>query len=154
METPNEKQLAAEIDRELKALPELRAPESLMARVIMRIEHPVTVPWYRRSWQSWSLPVRMAAMGLLVAFLAALCFGTWGLSQSSGLALWVHELARSFSSLSAIWHAVDLIGGTFLLAVKQLGNAVLLAAVAAIALAWAACIGIGTVYFRFAFARR
>lgn len=154
MESDYEKQLALEIDRELKRLPELRAPASLAARVMASIQHPVELPWYRRAWQSWPMPTQVAAMAILLAFLGALCYGAWELTYSPGFALAVQKVAHTFSGVSAIWNAANAICGVVVITVKQLGSGFLIAALAAVALAWAACVGLGTVYVRLAFARR
>lgn len=154
MESDYEKQLALEIDRELKSLPELRAPASLAARVMAAVEHPVELPWYRRAWQSWPMPIQVGAMGILLAFLGALCYGAWELTYSAGFALALQKAGQWFSGVSAVWNAANAICGTLVIAVKQLGSGFMIAAVAAVALAWAACVGLGTVYVRLAFARR
>jgi hypothetical protein len=154
MESDYEKKLALEIDRELKGLPELRAPASLAARVMATIEHPIELPWYRCAWQNWPTPIQVAAMGILFAFLGALSYGAWELTYSAGFALALQKVGHWFSGISAIWNAANAICGAFVLAIKQQGSGFLIAAVAAVALAWAACFGLGTVYVRIAFARR
>ncbi len=147
-------ELAAAIDRELKHLPELQAPATLMSRVLSTLERPVLPPWYRRAWQTWPAPLQAAGMAVLLVFLAALCLGTWKLTQSASLARALHTAATQFSGLTALWAAVNAICGVFVLAVKQLNTTILIAACAAMALAWAMCLGLGTVCVRLALARR
>ena len=57
MDSSYEKRLEQEIDRELKGLRELRAPEALVGRVLRAIAQPVCLPWYRRSWQTWPMAI-------------------------------------------------------------------------------------------------
>ena len=149
-----EKQLEAEIERELKGLPELQAPETLMARVMARIEHPVAVPWYRRAWPSWPLPVQIAALAVLLAVLGGACYGAWEFTGSAELAVALQKVGRMFSGVTAIWSAISAVCGTLVLAIKQLGTGILTAILALVLLAWMACFGLGTVYVRLALARR
>jgi hypothetical protein len=154
MNLDREREWAAEIDRELKALPELAAPPSLVARVMSAIEHPVLVPWYRRAWQTWPAPLQAAAMLALLGMLGAVCFWGWELVRSPGLAAMGQDATRWFAGLNVLWAAVNALAGVLLLAVKQLNTAVLAGLLAIMALAWMACVGLGTVYIRLAFARR
>ena len=154
MDSSYEKRLEQEIDRELKGLRELRAPEALVGRVLRAIAQPVCLPWYRRSWQTWPMALQSCTMALLLVFLAALCFGAWELTQSAVIPTAAQRVAGWFSGLSAVWGLVNTLAGLLVLCVKQLGTAVLIAAVVAAGLAWAGCVGIGALYVRFAFARR
>jgi hypothetical protein len=56
------------LDRELKALPDLAAPEPLLSRIMDAVRERSTRPWWRCSWQEW--PPGLQAVALLV-FLAA-----------------------------------------------------------------------------------
>jgi len=67
MNSDYEKRLEAEIDRELKALPELRAPTTLLVRVRSAVAQRAAVPWYRQSWQMWPMIWRVTAMAVLLA---------------------------------------------------------------------------------------
>jgi hypothetical protein len=149
-----EKQLAAEIDRELKALPELSAPRGLAARVMATIAQRATLPWYRRAWQTWPIALQTGALAFLLILLGATGFGFWELSQSPALSLGLQKLAVGLSPLFALFSALNALGTVLVLAVKQISTGLLLALVGSVALAWAACVGLGTVYVRLAFARR
>ena len=96
----------------------------------------------------------LASALALLAMLGALCFGGWELVRSPGLAAMGQGVTRWFAGLNALWAAVNALAGVLVLAVKQLNTAVLAGLLAVIALAWMACIGLGTVYIRLAFARR
>ena len=60
-------QLERLIDGVLRRQPQLRAPASLEARVLARIEQQQAMPWWRASFSHWPLAARVA---LLVALLA------------------------------------------------------------------------------------
>ena len=61
MNSEYEKRLEAEIERELKGLPELTAPGTLVSRVMAAIEQRADRPWYRQPWQAWPVALRAAA---------------------------------------------------------------------------------------------
>src|SRR5690349_19006650 len=84
MNSEYEDKLAAEIDRELKRLPELQAPSTLLRRVMTAIEAREGLPWYRQAWQAWPAPLRAAALVILLAFFASLCLGVWKLPDTEG----------------------------------------------------------------------
>ncbi|HWX21963.1 MAG TPA: hypothetical protein VN578_18840 [Candidatus Binatia bacterium] len=154
MNTDYEKRLEERIHRELNELPELPAPPTLASRVMAAIARQAQAPWYRQSWQMWPLPVRAASFVLWLALVAALCFGLWKLPQVEGVAATLHQVAGWFSWLSVVWNVVSAVLSAAVLVVKQLGTGFFIACVLVIGLGWAFCIGLGTVYFRLALARR
>ncbi len=129
-----EKRLESEIDKELRALPELIAPHSLFLRVMAAIESRLNLPWYRQSWQGWPLALRAVSLVILLALFGGLCFATW--------------------KFSAILHAVSVVLGSLVLAVKQLSTAVIICCLVALGFGYAMCVGLGTVYLRLALSRR
>jgi len=147
-------QLEAAVDRELKALPNLRAPQRLLQRVMAMIEQRAASPWYRRDWQTWPLPLQVVSMAVLLVAFAGLCFESSQLvhapavlSATSEASGWFRFLSRSFSTLGVIANAL-------VLAVRSLGPLVLSGILMALLLGYAACVGFGTLYLRLAFARR
>ena len=154
MSSEYEKRLEGEIERELRRLPELIAPRSLILRVMAAIENRLRLPWYRQSWQVWPLALRAVSLVILLALFGGLCFATWKLSHTESFALAMQRPLSWLSGLGAIWHAVNVVLGGLTLAVKQLGTAVIIGCLAALALGYAMCVGLGTVYLRLALARR
>jgi hypothetical protein len=64
------------IDRELKALPAPRAPETLLPRVLAATVRPseaapAPARWYARPWLTWPLGWQIASVAFLVALGAA-----------------------------------------------------------------------------------
>lgn len=147
-------QLEAAVDRELKALPNLRAPQTLLPRVMAVIEQRAGLPWYRRAWQTWPLPLQAVSMLVLLVAFAGLCLGSWQLvnapavaSATSEASGWIRILSRTLSTLGVLVNALAL-------AVRSLGPLVLFGIMMALLLGYAACVGFGTLYVRLAFARR
>jgi hypothetical protein len=147
-------QLEADIDRELKGLPELQAPPTLALRVMAAIEQRAALPWYRKSWQLWPMPIRLAFGVASLALVAAVCYGLWVLPQTGGFTTATHYLASCFSWVAVLWNVVTAILTSLVLAAKGLGTGFLVGCVLLFAFAWALCLGLGTAYFRLAYARR
>ena len=149
-----DKQLEAAISRELKALPELAAPVALASRVMAAIEQRARVPWYRRSWQTWPAALQAASLVVLLVLFGGLCYGGWELAQTGTATLALHRAGEWFSGLSVIGNTFNVLVNAAVLAVKKLGTGVIVACLVAVGIGYAMCIGVGTVYFRLAFAKR
>lgn len=59
------------LSRRLKAVPGLKAPASLLPRVMAAAAQRGALPWWKRAWWTWPVPARAAYAGLL-AFPAVL----------------------------------------------------------------------------------
>jgi hypothetical protein len=149
-----EKRLEMELDRELKGLPDVTAPEDLSRRVMAAIEATTAPRWYRQSWQFWPTPVQVLSLGIMLLLFGALCFEVWKLKQYAAVSPMGQEVGVWFAWGSTWWNAVNTVFAALVLTVKQFGTWILLACFGALALAWALCLGLGTVYLRIAFARR
>jgi uncharacterized membrane protein len=148
-----DKRLEAEISRELKALPELAAPDTLVNRVMTALEQRARVPWYRRSWQTWPVALQTASLVVLLALFGGLCLAGWELSQAEAATLALHRVGAWFSGLSVIGNTFNVLVSAAALAVKKLGTGFIIACLVLAGLAYALCVGLGTVYFRLAFAK-
>jgi hypothetical protein len=148
-----EKQLEAEIDRALKGLPEMAAPLSLASRVMTVLARRTQSPWYLQSWQLWPVSLRAGSLVFLLSLFAVLCFAGWKLPQTGGFSVAMHTAADWFSGLSAAWHTLGALLGALVLAAKQLGSGFLIGCLLSLALGYALCVGLGTVYVRLALAR-
>lgn len=147
-----EKELAAEIDRELKGLPELSAPRTLAHRV-MRAIGRTALPWYRRSWQRWPLGLQAATLGLLLALFGALCYGGWKLPETSSFDAARHQVHGWTAGAAAVWNTLSVLLGAVILAVKNLSTGFLAAGLMAVAFAYALSLGLGKVCLRLASVR-
>ena len=154
MDSEYEKGLAAEIDQELKNLPELQAPSTLIPRVSADIAQRRSVPWYRQPWPAWPVPMRAAALVILAGFFASLCLGAWRLPDTESYLAASRHAAGWFSGLTSLWNALNALIGALAQAVQLLGRGFLLGCLAAVSLAWAMCLGLGTACLRVALARR
>ena len=154
MNSEYEKRLENEIHRELKKLPELIAPRTLISRVMAAIEARLRLPWYRQSWQVWPLALRAVSLVILLALFGGLCFGAWKLSHAEAVVAAMQRPLGLLSGLGVIFHAISVVLTSLILAVKQLGAGILIGCLAALAFGYAMCVGLGTVYLRLGLARR
>jgi hypothetical protein len=149
-----DKQLDATISRELKALPELAAPGVLANRVMAALEQRVRVPWYRRSWQMWPMVLQAAVLVVLLALFGGLCLAGWELSQAEATTFALHRVGEWFSGLSMIENTFNVLESAAVLVVKKLGTGFIVTCLVVAGIGYAMCVGLGTVYFRLAFAKR
>jgi hypothetical protein len=72
MKLQQEESLERLLDRELKQLPDLPAPGSLVHRVMLAVHRRESLPWYRRAWPTWPAGLQVVAILALSAFAGAL----------------------------------------------------------------------------------
>jgi succinate dehydrogenase/fumarate reductase cytochrome b subunit len=154
MNAEYEKQLEAVVRRELDALGELEAPPEIARGVMRVIEQRAALPWYRREWQAWPLVLQGASLvGLLSAFVF-LCFGSSQLARYATLTPAAREVSGWFSLADAAWNTVNVLTNAMELAFRSLGPTVLIGSAVMLLLCYATCLGLGTIYWRLAYARR
>ena len=149
-----ERELEAEIDRELKALPDLTAPGTLVRRVMLATQHRRALRWYNQPWQNWPYPLRVTALALLSVMFGGLCVASWQLTRAAGVSAAMQEVGGMFSGLAAVWNVINVLFGAVVLVVKHLGTGFMIGCALIAALGYALCVGLGTAYLRLAFARR
>jgi len=154
MNSDYQKKLEAAIERELKALPDLQAPQTLVSRVMSSLANQATLPWYRQPWLMWPVGLRMASLAVLLAISGAICFGAWKLTQAESFLAVIHQMNGWFAGANTLWNALNAVLGVGLMLIKKLGTGFIIAALLAVAMGYAMCIGLGTVYVRLAFGRR
>jgi hypothetical protein len=149
-----EKKLEVEIDCDLKALPEISAPATLVSRVMAAIELRRALPWFRRAWHTWPNSLQGLFLVTMVALFGGICFGIWEGCHTATFGLAVHKVGGWFSGVSAIYTALNALAGATIAMIKQVNSTVLMAFVCAAGLGYALFLGLGTMYFRLAFAKR
>jgi hypothetical protein len=154
MNSDYDKQLEAAISRELKALPELAAPGVLANRVMAALDQRARVPWYRCSWQMWPVVLQTASLVVLLALFGGLCLAGWELSQAEATTFALHRVGEWFSGISMIENTFNVLVSAAVLVVKELGTGFIITCLVAAGIGYAMCVGLGTVYFRLAFAKR
>jgi hypothetical protein len=154
MNFDHDTELERAIHRELKDLPELTAPESLIGRVASALERRSAAPWYRRSWPTWPVALQAASLALLVILFAGICLAGWQLSQTAACRIAVSGAGEVISRLSLIANTFEALTGAAVLVIQKLGTGFLVVCLFAAGLAYALCVGLSTVYLRLAFVKR
>ena len=150
MNAEYEKQLEAAVRRELKVLGELEAPPEIARRVMRVLEQRAATPWYRREWQNWPLALRGVSLAGLLAAFAGLCVGGSQLAHFARLSPAAREVSGWFNLMDSVWNAANVLVNALGLALRSLSPAVIIGSVVVLVLCYAACVSLGTVYWRLA----
>jgi hypothetical protein len=147
--------LEAKVSRELLQLPHLKAPATLLPRVMAAIQARQAQPWYRRPWHAWPRKIQcligplMTLFPLLAFYLSRIA---WNELANSGVA---QQVDQKLSLLSLAGNTLDTLLNACLVAGRALmGQPLLLAGIIVSAVMYLACIGIGTACFRVVFNQR
>ena len=151
---PEYEKLEQQIDGVLKRLPDLAAPRHLLPRVMETIARRQALPWYHQPWQMWPTALRALTLVFLLTSCGALCFACWQLTRAAGFTAASQELAQTFSGLTALWNAVNVLLGAVMLVAKHFGTAFIVGCGVALAFGYAVCVGLGTACVRLAYTRR
>lgn len=90
--------LAKRVDAELRALPLVRAPAALQARVLAELARRQALPWWRQSFRDWP----MAAQWAFAVLALALMHGVLGSLAASGALQVFQTVAGSLAVFAAV----------------------------------------------------
>lgn len=153
MNADYEKQLEAGISRELKRLPELAAPDSLVTRIMSALDRRSRSPWYQRSWQTWPPALRWTSFAVLLALFAGFCVAGSEMAHSRTSQLAMRRMEEHLSGLATIGNTLEALAGSGVLVLKKFGASFLISCSVALALGCSLCLAAGTIYLRLAFAK-
>ena len=149
-----QEQLEQLMHGELRKLPELRAPETLVHRVMLAVHAKERQPWWQRPWLTWPRPAQWISSALFaVSVGAAIYFGTqaWQLAGIGNpldkIWLWIVSLAPLVDWLLALLNAIALV-------VQKGGQLYLLVGLGVATTMYLFCVATGTACYRLAFTRR
>ncbi len=139
---------------ELRKLPELRAPETLVHHVMLAVYAKERQPWWQRPWLNWPPAAQWISSALFAATLAALIYFGAQAWQLAGIGnpldriwMWVLSLAPLWDWLVAQLNAVVLV-------LQKGGQKYLFIGLAVATTMYLFCVATGTVCYRLAFNRR
>lgn len=136
---------------ELKKLPLLSAPTSLVPRVMAILATRQALPWWQRSWWDWPLAAKAAF--LLIAVAIAGAFGSGGVLVDQGVVNYSQQMTERLGPASTLWDtAVSLrtaAGHLWAQAAQPLLVTLLIAA----GMLYLICVGVGTAFVRSALKR-
>jgi hypothetical protein len=153
MHNGNDQQLEAAVDRVLKALPPLKAPDTLIPRVLAAIEPAASMRWYRRPWQTWPRALQLALLCVAIALCAGLYVGIGQIANALRGTHVAAQLNDVLSTLSAGRQVAIALANAGSLVLARLGTGWLVACGVLVLLSYAACVGLGTIFARLAWAR-
>ena len=151
MENDRDKQIEQLIHRELRQLPELRAPETLVHRVMLAVHAKARQSWWHRPWLTWPFGMQLLSLALLlvsvglISYLAGAAWGGLNLASLSG------RIVESFAWLKPIQETVSALAGAVGVLLRVVGQQFLLIGTVLVIMAYLACVGLGTVCFRLAY---
>lgn len=149
-----EKQLEAIVSRELKQLPELEAPRTLLPRVLAAIEQRAALPWYRRAWQTWPVALQVASFVLLTAMIGGLAFVGWDAAHAASVSAALLDARQWLAGFGVFLGALEALAQAVVVSVKHLGPVFLGVCLMAGLAAYVSCLGLGAAFVRLAFSRR
>ena len=137
-----DKNLERLIHRQLRALPDLSAPNELIPNVLAAIQARALKPWYASPWMTWPITLRLASALLFFgALTAAVVFGRDILHS-----IW-QILGNPFSALEPIGQSIVALGNALALVLRSM-QLQLIIAISFFGFLYLTCIGMGTVFFR------
>ncbi len=123
MNSDHNQELELAISRELKSLPEMVAPASVVSKVMAAIERRASLPWYRRSWAR--LAGRFANWRhsqLMLLMFGGLCLAGWEMARTETVVRSAHGPANGFPASTRIGTTFDILAGSAVLVVKEAGR--------------------------------
>lgn len=149
MNNRREELLERLLDRELKRLPLRKAPPTLMPRVLASIRAQAQEHWWQRplnTWAPWLQILTLITTLVIAGFLAwSMRFGLRSLDLST--------LGTGFASVldrfGFVWTSASVLGNAMLVVVNRIHPILIAATLFLGVVAYASCIGAGTVLYRF-----
>jgi hypothetical protein len=152
MNDVNERKLAEQIHRELHQLPNLKAPNTLGARVLAAIAARQEAPWWKTSWINWPVSMKLAFLVVGIAAVAGLVFAGAAVPQFSVLAAPIMESVDGMlAPLKPYFDAADRLAGYVGLTFGAAGPNLPWYLATLVGVGYATCIGLGTVGYRLVF---
>ena len=139
-------QVAARVDRCLRALPPRSAPEGFEQRVFAELRRRAARPWWRRAYGEWPLLPRVG----LIAVCAGSTLGAWRVAGwlAADAALALHRVAAPLFAVRELLRAVLAADASLRLVGGGLAPHWLQGGAVVTALAYVALLGLGATAYR------
>ena len=154
MSDREEQDLERWAQRELRGLPLVSAPSTLVPRVLAALEARAHLPWWQCSLWTWPLAARAAFFVMALATIGALAYFGRGLGESWSTESLAETAQAKLGVLAPLWSLLAALVNAAATMVDSLGpNARWIGVGLAVAM-WFACVGIGSLCYRVALNRR
>lgn len=154
MESNPQQTLEELIHRELSKLPERPAPETLVLRVLTKVQARQQKRWWQRPWPQWPWAAQLASLPLMAGSLVAALFAAsllWKMMLGYSDLLTVSQMVDSLAEASDF---LSVLGNAVLMVARSLGQQWLLLALFVPVSMYLTCVGLGTLWYRMALSRR
>jgi len=142
------------IDLELKQLPEPKAPEPLLERVMRAIEEDQRKRWWQKPWSCWPSAIQGLFISVLAVFAGSLVYGL-SLAPTDAPAQWFEtRFAGTYALFTASASVLATLANALLLVVTAVFSSWVLLAILAAAFLYASSFALGLAWFRVALNRR
>jgi uncharacterized protein YgbK (DUF1537 family) len=103
------------VDRQLRQLPALRAPHTLLPRVLAAVQQWSQRPWYARAWFTWPAAAQIASAATLILIVvgsallitnAQIAVDETSARLLSGVAPLAQRAAVTINAARAVWRAL------------------------------------------------
>ena len=149
-----QEQLEQLMQRELRKLPELRAPETLVHRVMLAVYAKERQPWWQHPWLSWPRPAQLVSSALFAAAVVALIYFGAQAWQATGIGNPLDKIWLWIVSLAPLWDGLVALGNARALVLQKGGQLYLFIGLGVAATMYLLCVATGTACYRLAFNRR
>jgi len=154
MSEREEKQLEQLIHGELRKLPELRAPETLLHRVMLAVHAKERQPWWQRAWLTWPRPAQLVSFALSAATVVALVYFGAEAWRATGIGNPLDKIWQWVSSLAPLWEWFVALANALILVIQKGGQPYLLIGLTIAGTMYLLCVATGTACYRLALNRR
>jgi len=150
MDNEAERRLGERIHRELRQLPPLKAPETLVARVFTAIESRAHQPWWRKSWMNWPSSMRLAFVVGVCALAIGFLYLGFEFSSEVPAGTLITKVSAWFGFLAPLWNIIAALGNALVLVLRAGGQLLFWGTLALVAAMYLTCVGLGTLCYRVA----
>lgn len=141
------------LDQDLKALPNLEAPPTLIPRVLERLQTPAAAAWYQTPWWQWPSAARLTSVAAVVVVLVVL---GWLSGTLGDLGLW-RQMTLAWTefeqAMGVVFDTSQIVLGSGARFWSQYGHTILLGIASAMLATYFTCVAAGTALYQLAWRR-
>lgn len=143
-----ESELEQVIDRELRRLPDLRAPVDLLPRILQATAARARRPWWQKPASQWPVAGRCLFLGLATGIAGLFFYFTWGLGAGLSMGALSDEVAQYSNRFEVVRSALGSLGNALLVVARSAGPWLPWTAAGIVAISYVTTLGLGTCCYR------